>query len=217
MDNEQTNLTNTGPIIPDYISLLDLYKIYKAYLEHENDLLSQRTTWLVTSQSFFVAAYTFFAKLLGDLKPEFTAIFPIGELTPLLKHSIVILPLAGFVLLPVMGTLVAIFAYHSIYCACIAQHTIAKKWASVKNAYNPNNLLPEIAGGGNTFATKGGSTFAVIAPIILICFWLGLLVASTTYLKPGPYLNIGLGLIASLGIFAFIAIFRARLHKDRKS
>src|SRR5437879_8379854 len=37
----------------------DLYRIFRTYVEHEDDLINQRQTWNLTIQGFLFASYAF--------------------------------------------------------------------------------------------------------------------------------------------------------------
>ena len=58
--------------------LTQCYELYRGQIQHEDMLLNQRVTWIVTSQAFLLGTYVF---LLNS--PAFYALAPTGRSQPL--------------------------------------------------------------------------------------------------------------------------------------
>src|SRR4051812_50213050 len=48
---------NTAVESPDKISPLERYQLFRSRIEHEDNLIMQRLSWLMASQSFLFTAY----------------------------------------------------------------------------------------------------------------------------------------------------------------
>lgn len=142
----------------DGIDRVEIYKIYKSYLEHENLLLNQRVTWLVTIQSFFLAAY---AIPLGRIEINTSLIMDWKDIRTFYAVSLCI------------GAFCACIAsFMSIIAATNAQKDIEKKWLAEHRDDAVRLGLPHIAGGGSKNRGKLGGTFARVIPVIMALFWL---------------------------------------------
>ncbi len=71
----------------DTISDIEYYSLIRSQIEHEDNLIGQRLSWFVASQSFFFTGY---AIVVSNLKPN----LPVHHQQTLLYH---IIPLAGVV------------------------------------------------------------------------------------------------------------------------
>lgn len=58
-----------GRRTPDPTSHRDLYRMFRAYVEHEDGLTNQRLSWNFTIQGFLFAAYTLSSNKIADVKP----------------------------------------------------------------------------------------------------------------------------------------------------
>lgn len=138
--------------------LTALYKLYRDYMKHEDDLLNQRTTWHLLIQGFLFTTLG----VIGEWQN------PHGEdrLYLLRGFLVYILVLAGLV--------IAVAASISVNAANDAIEALYKKWQRVLITYQreSKNLLPEIAGGGDATARDSGKRPTVWIPRVLIAAWI---------------------------------------------
>jgi hypothetical protein len=146
------------------LTIEEHYKIYRAYLEHEDDLLNHRSTWHITAQGFFFTALG----VLLQWKPD--------------KNSVDDLQfLRGFVLwlLPFLGMTVAVAAFSSITAAHAALNRLSDDWdLTIRPSYDlPDLILPQLAGAGERYARRYGKFPAITIPIVILLAWALILAA----------------------------------------
>jgi hypothetical protein len=163
----------TGPLPPSAPSLPpfskadferadSLYKIYRAYIEHEDELINHRSTWHLLIQGFLFATFA----ALGQWQP--------GPDHYLYDHRFLIV---GIVAL--MGLSIAVCAFFSVDAADKALNDLQGGWSIAKKAaYFPASLegaFPPLAGGGSPQALKWGKLPALAVPVIVAIAWVILL------------------------------------------
>ena len=143
-----------------------IYGVYRAYIEHEDELVHQRTTSLVTIQSFVLATFGF----TYQKKYEVAARLLEANKTPADLGSIVN-EYNGFLLaLALVGIATSFIAWRSIRAAITAIYHLRDKWVQVSRDM-PATHLPGITGGGSAEASKAGVSLASWAPLFLLGFW----------------------------------------------
>lgn len=159
----------------------ELYRIYRSYEEHENGLLNQRVTWLITVQSVLIASFAFMIhknyelaeKIIASGKPYPRFIFDELDLTS--TQVLYVIATAGFFF--------ALVAALGVATAIMAQREIRTKWASVAkdNSKHPTlTQLPPLAGGGHWIAATLGGAFAASIPSFFTLLW-GFAIWELTY------------------------------------
>jgi hypothetical protein len=141
--------------------LTELYKVYRDYMKHEDDLLNQRTTWLLVIQGFLFATLA----VLGEW------VSPKDPLSDLLRTERLYL----IYVLVFVGILIAVAAFISILAANKAIDSLQKKWEKeLKQYYRAEDwdLFPGIAGGGHKKAKAWGKTPALAIPCIVALAWI---------------------------------------------
>jgi hypothetical protein len=140
---------------PTKISSSDYYEVIRRRIEHEDNLIVQRLSWLVGSQSFL---YTAYAIVLNGL-----TVAPVPATARFVEQQLLL-----FRLLP----LVAI-----ITCAliCIGILAAVKAMAELRTAYqvkigNDTEHLPEIQ--VRSQVRRLGLSAPVLLPLIFIAVWL---------------------------------------------
>jgi hypothetical protein len=159
--------TNTvPPVLPpgpgfnqdDFVRADALYKTFRAYLEHEDDLINQRSTWHLLIQGFLFATF-------GAL----------GEWTPqpdryLYDHRFFIVGIVA-----AMGLSIALSARRSISAADRSLTSLRDKWDDAKIAAKIpaalDDAFPPLAGGGSDHALQWGKLPALIIPVIIAIAW----------------------------------------------
>lgn len=145
-----------------------IFAIYRDYIEHEDELIHQRSTSLITIQSFILATFGFTyqkkyevaAKILveKDKKP-----IDLGSINN--EYN-------GFLLaLALVGVATSFIAWRSVRAAKHALEALSILWSEHAKSLDVK-YLPEITGGGNGSASKDGISLATWAPLFLLGFWL---------------------------------------------
>ena len=154
--------------IPPKTELEDIYKIHRDYLEHEDNLINHRTTWLITIQSFLLATFGFTYQKRYEVAAK------------LYEHSQASLSALGQVnveyhifmaILCVIGVGVSITAFLSIESATLAIKGLKKSWSNVANGNNTSHL-PELTAGGDSKAESRGFGMPLVLPIAFGILWI---------------------------------------------
>ncbi len=141
-----------------------IYRIYREYVVHEDDLINNRVGWFIQLHSFLIATYgivvtaiitTFFA----EHGPQIHAAWPQG---------FACLLLAG---IAVVGLLSSLAAKQSIDAADQAIRTLRQSWLLVLGDRDRGKLLPGLTGGGNIGVAKLGARFHLRLPVALSVLW----------------------------------------------
>jgi hypothetical protein len=159
---------------------LELYKLARAQIEHENTLVSHRITWFLTLQGFLFTAV--FLTAAGLLDPNKAAMDPIGR--RYLAVAIGMLCLVG------IGSSVACFL---LVRAAYKQIDVVNSWWKGREARAAK--FPLITGGGGIDVYGYRVTGADFAHIILIIWsvllallidftWLGVGTSGAEYALP---------------------------------
>ena len=140
--------------------LTTLYNIYRDYMKHEDDLLNQRTTWLLVIQGFLFATLG----VLGEwvLQP--------GQDRLGIERQFLVYVLV------VVGVVVASVAFLGITAASDAIDELRRKWELIRVHYQGWENLPEIAGGGDPTAHQRGKWPPRLIPAAIFIAWIGVLV-----------------------------------------
>jgi hypothetical protein len=161
----------------------EVYKLHRSCIEHEDNLVNQRTTWLITVQSFLIATFGLsyqkkfeVAEKLAFTGKDLTALGSIYD-----EYRVFMLVLAC------VGLITAIAAFFSVYAAVRALRSIRDSWLK-SFPTQPHPYLPGITGGGDPKAERRGISLSMWAPVFFSLLWsaviLFLLVSVT--LKAGP-------------------------------
>lgn len=173
--------------------VLELYKITRTYITHEDSLINNRLTWLLTIQGLLFTAYGL--ALRETVKSS--------ELVSLIF------------LLKILGIMTSFLGLTGILAAVFSIREIEQKWQSFK----PQNLissslvdnLPDITGGGSQVAhILGGFTPISLVSIFFVA-WFSLLT-----LWQYPWLNYLLGgILVLLLLISFGFPFKKQSKRRR--
>ena len=61
---------NSSTYGSDKLSALDSYQLFRSRIEHEDNLIIQRLSWLLASQAFLFTAYAITTNALSTLEPK---------------------------------------------------------------------------------------------------------------------------------------------------
>lgn len=164
LSEEITNLSDLiKNLFEQYPSQIELYKIYRDYIKHEDSLTNNRLTWLLLVEGFFFTAYSRIVTA-SYCKLESTVDLPL-----------MIRILSG------TGILVAICGFLGIAASIRSIDSITR--SGKEKLPSLNNLgLPELTGGNDEWARNIGLIPGVTIPIIIIGVWVYLFSPETFWL-----------------------------------
>jgi hypothetical protein len=120
---------------------IELYKIYRSYIEHEDNLINQRTTWFIQLHSFLIASYGIaFAALVNS--------FNFDDVEPLQLFLVRIAVLFLLLGLTIVGLASANAASKSILAATGAITQLRDRGNAILVGDNENSELPGLTRGG---------------------------------------------------------------------
>ena len=142
-----TDFTDAG------ISWPDVYRLYREQIDHEDDLINQRLSLLVASQSFLFSAYAIVLNGAPSVQGSMFAF----------QHRVI------FWSIPFIGTTLCWFISRSVRAAMLSMCHIRDRW----NAYCQIGLIPEYAPEmqGEDSTRKLGQMAPRLLPYIFIGIW----------------------------------------------
>ena len=164
-------------------NVLELYKIMRGYINHEDSLINNRLTWLLTIQGLLFTGY-------GLALRETTKSSDLISLIFILKG---------------LGLATSFLGFTGILAASLAIREVERKWLSIKPkdllTHSIADQLPDVTGGGNRLVHFLGSFTPLSIPSIFFVAWFNLLkLWKHTWLS---YLLIGLLVVLFISIFGF--------------
>ena len=158
-------------MLDDEEDIVKYYELYRAQEEHENELLHQRSTQLITIQSVLLATFGFSFQKFFEI---YINNWSIATKSPELLRLTLFFVLVLFSLCAV-GIANSINAQTSIKAADESQQSIRENWSKVRTAYENSgktHRLPPFAGGGEVRNMNLGKTFHASLPKFFLIFWL---------------------------------------------
>jgi hypothetical protein len=147
---------NSPQHVSEKVSALDTYKLFRDRIEHEDNLIVQRLSWLVASQSFLFTAYAITTNGLTGLDPKINGRY--------LEQATLL-----FRLIPTVATCVAVLIYISILAALRAIRQI-------RRLYQAKGISPEVPPLQTAASTRLlGLSAPLLLPLLFISVWLVLL------------------------------------------
>ena len=147
---------NQSTYAPDKLSTLEFYQVFRSRIEHEDNLIIQRLSWLLASQAFLFTAYAITTNGLSGLEPKTAGRF--FEQSGLL-----------FRLIPAVAIGVALLIYMGILAALRAIRQLRRLYQT--RAVSPE--LPPIQTAATTRLL--GLSAPLLLPLLFISVWLVLL------------------------------------------
>ena len=150
---------------------IEIYKLYREKVVHEDTLVNFRTSWFIALQAFLFSALAF---SIGRNDGQ--------------------IPISSTFMLSLLGLVVSGFTLASVWAANRAIDKTADKWKDgykdpkndrelkkgVRDIIDPMGLLPAIkGGGGDGRIALLGSLLSVGLPTIVAIYWLVFLMASS--------------------------------------
>lgn len=142
---------------PITISPVEQYHAVRSQIEHEDNLVSQRLSWLLASQSFLFTAYAI--TLNGPVQLHYQAYE---------SHVRLLI-----VLLPLVGIVSALLIWASIIAGISAMNKLKCNFERNVGATLLPGLPPIQTAGA---ALRGGQLGPILIPLLFIGVWLVLLV-----------------------------------------
>ena len=198
---------NAGGAVPSQLAKHIHFKIFRDYIEHEDELVNARLLWNINIQGFLFATYGFSLQKLAEIQnPPMSPVRPISGIGAFALDWLIII-------LPVLGTLISTFSLIGIVAAQRAIAQLTCDWGEALKEYLPGTppppsgpLLPGIIGGGDGDPTrvkrswgdlnlrthKLGFLAPVVFPVIFAGTWIALFVSYRfPYLLNSYLLNSG--------------------------
>jgi hypothetical protein len=148
---------NTPTYAGDKISSLELYRLFRSRIEHEDNLIMQRLSLLVASQSFLFTAYAITTNGLTSLDMKIAGRF--AEQASLL-----------FRLIPTVAICVALLIYIGILAAL-------KAIGQIRRIYRAKGLSAELPPIQTAATTRLlGLSAPLLLPLLFVSVWLVLLI-----------------------------------------
>jgi hypothetical protein len=144
------------PSLEEYpLTPLDYYNVVRSRIEHEDNLVVQRLSWLVASQSFFFTAYAIVTNGLAT-QPQSIRTHFMEQLELLFR------------LIPIVGTLTCTLIYISILAAVFSMNRLRDSYRSRFPA--DEKAMPPIM--THRPIRLFGNSAAVLLPLVFITVWL---------------------------------------------
>lgn len=171
---------------------LETYEAFRSYARHEDNLINNRMTWMLTIHGFLYASYGFTLQkkleILEKLKPRFVIW---GEATNLPLHEYplpfrqTLFEIEAFLgLIAVIGFLISLYAWLSVRAAKSAIVTLKRTYEKEHLGFpddperkfielndRPKLVLPPLAGGGEKYAHEVGHSASMTIPLFLMGSW----------------------------------------------
>jgi hypothetical protein len=138
------------------LSPLEYYSLIRERIEHEDNLIVQRLSWLVASQSFLFTAYAIVTNGLTTLPPQPAYIHFSDQLQLL------------FQLIPIVGTLTCVLIYVSVLAAVVTMRRLRLSYHS-RFGTEERDLPPVQT---QAPARLFGYSAPVLLPLVFIIVWL---------------------------------------------
>ncbi len=159
---------------------LHLYGVYRAYIIHEDTLISQRTQRMLLVQgTLFTAWGAMFGKVFGDIEPAL--LYPDCCQTVSAHTLLYGISLAA---ITTTGILAAHLSRGALRAAADAVDLLDKKWLATNELWKSEGLLtaeqmhlPGLRGGGARKVHDKGQLHILLMPIYLMTLWTVLLIA----------------------------------------
>jgi hypothetical protein len=150
MSQNLVNETSKSELVD--ISPLEQYHLVRSQIEHEDNLISQRLSWLLASQSFLFTAYAI--TLNGPSQSHFKTFEANSEL--LVR------------LLPLVGLISTLLIWISILAGISAMKKLRVDFERGVRGHLPGGL-PTIQTGGMAF--RAGQFGPVLTPLLFVAVW----------------------------------------------
>lgn len=148
---------NSPPYAAEKVDSLESYKLFRDRIEHEDNLVVQRLSWLVASQAFLFTAYAITTNGLSSVDPKAGGQY--AEQAALL-----------FRLIPTVAICLALLIYISILAALRAIRQI-------RRLYQAKPVSPDVPPIQTAATTRLlGLSAPLLLPLLFVSVWFVLLI-----------------------------------------
>jgi hypothetical protein len=162
---------------PPALPIHEHYKIYRAYVEHEDVLINNRQMWNITIQGFLFATYGFSVQKLTEILAVPRSGGPGPDVSKLIALKWIIW------VLPFFGAAISIVSWMGVNAARRAIDKLTIEWAGIEKPLHPK--LPSLTGGGADTTHKSGFLAPRWFPWFFVFAWLLLILGY----RFGPWLS----------------------------
>jgi hypothetical protein len=144
----------------DLKRLQEMFCVYRDYIKFEHELQNHRSTWHLLMQGFLFATLG----VIGE--------WQIGKEMP--THLVTEREWLPYILMSA-GSLIAIAAFISIWASDMAIRSLVKRWHKQSGAEFDSDFIarvPDIKGGGSTWAERMGKVASMFIPVIALLAWI---------------------------------------------
>ncbi|MDB5334109.1 MAG: hypothetical protein JWP03_5260 [Phycisphaerales bacterium] len=152
----------TDTLIPDPLLLApaDYYRLIRSQIEHEDNLISQRLSWFVASQSFLFTAY---AIVVSNIQP--------GKLAWVTGQQHLLLDV-----IPIVSILTCVLVYATIVAGVIAIVHLRRLYRTHADV-SARAGFPPVQGHRRTQIF--GQIGPLLLPLVFLAVWLALVIQGT--------------------------------------
>lgn len=141
---------------------VEIYKLFRDYVKHEDELINRRMSWNLTLHGFLFAAYGLSLQMVNQ-----------GA-----QPGVAIAALSLLYLLPIIGIVVAFLGWRSIKAAQKAIKNLRLQW-ECRISPQPDVFFPGLAGAGSEEAERLGMYSQNRIPVVIFFGWLAIVGIST--------------------------------------
>lgn len=138
-----------------------LYGLVRDYMKHEDKLVQDRTSWLVTVQSFLLTTFG----LSVQKRLEVLAAHPKASPDELRHYGWFLF------MLMVVGLATSLVSLISIRAAVKAGEALERWWAGMLCDHSWLKYLPPVMGGGDAWARHNGVKLQLYLPRMFLVLW----------------------------------------------
>jgi hypothetical protein len=162
----------SGPSPWDQARVYEYYKIQRAYIEHEDNLINHRNTWGTTIQSFLIATFGFSVQKIFEVAEKILSHSDAAASVLLAKFILIFM----LFLLPlcIVGLMTAVSQKRSVRAAYDAIDAVRRNYDCVAktNDFERTYSLVPITGGGDRHLQNHDFNISGKMPKIFMYFWL---------------------------------------------
>jgi hypothetical protein len=148
---------------------MEMYTIYRSYIEHEDELINNRMTWFIQLHSFILATYAISASSIVSVFIEKGTDCTSDEIRNIANLSLITI-LVG---ITIVGIISSHFSAKSIDAAENAIKNLSNEWNNIKSEnLDQYKDCPGITGGGSRHASDEGMRLHIGMPRTMLYFWI---------------------------------------------
>ena len=144
--------------LPDPLSAAERYHIFRDQIQHEDNLTTQRLSWLMASQAFMFSAYAITLNAPNRTETSFVATQQAWLLTSI----------------PELAFCSAVLIYVSIVAGAVALRSLHRRAEPLCRRDGVSSAFPPIQ--GSWFTRMAGLTSPMVLPPLFAGVWLFLLI-----------------------------------------